>query len=97
MTTLAFYVVLQVAASNDLIANKLAASVQSVTRVFQVLIIVLPPLVGYVTYRLMKGLKVSRAERFGTVPLEAMLHPKRYDSAPEQEASEEPEESTTAS
>ena len=30
------------------------------------------------TYRLMKGLQVSRAERFATVPLEAVLHPKRY-------------------
>jgi len=97
MTTLTFYVVLQVAASNDLIANKLAISVATITRVFQVLIIVLPPLVGYVTYRLMKGLQVSGAERFATVPLDAVLHPKRYDGAPEEEASEEPEASTTAS
>ena len=97
MTTLTFYVVLQVAASNDLIANKLAASVATITRVFQVLIIVLPPLVGYLTYRLMKGFQVSRAERFSTVPLDAMLHPKRYDNgAPEEEASDEPEASTTA-
>jgi ubiquinol-cytochrome c reductase cytochrome b subunit len=98
MTTLTFYVVLQVAASNDLIANKLAASVATITRVFQVLIIVLPPLVGYLTYRLMKGFQVSRAERFSTVPLDAVLHPKRYDNgAPEEEPSEEPEASTTAS
>jgi ubiquinol-cytochrome c reductase cytochrome b subunit len=91
MMTLAFYVVLQVSASNDLIAHEFGVSVANVTRVFQVMVIVLPPIVGYVTYRLMKGLQVSRAERFGTVPLEAVLHPKRYDgAAPEKErASEE--------
>ena len=90
MTTLTFYVVLQVAASNDLMANKLAVSVANITRVFQVLVIVLPPLVGYVTYRLMKGLQASRAERFATVPLEAVLHPKRYegDGAAEEEQEE---------
>ncbi|MCA1672699.1 MAG: hypothetical protein LC799_11015, partial [Actinobacteria bacterium] len=77
--------------------NKLAASVATITRVFQVLIIVLPPLFGYLTYRLMKGLQVSRSEHFSTVPLDAVLHPKRYDGAAEEGASEEPEESTTAS
>ncbi len=101
MMTLTFYVVLQVAASNDLIANKLAASVATITRVFQVLVIVAPPLVGYVTYRLMKGLQVSRAERFSTVPLEAMLHPKRYngasdDASEDKEPSDESEEPTPA-
>jgi hypothetical protein len=41
----------------------------------------------------MKGLQVSRAERFSTVPLAAVLHPKRYDGAPDGEAREEaPEE-----
>ncbi|HJP64803.1 MAG TPA: cytochrome bc complex cytochrome b subunit [Actinomycetota bacterium] len=77
-TTLAFYVMLQLAASNDLIANKLSISVASITRFFQAVVILVPPLVGYVTYRLMKGLQVSQAERFATVPLEAVLHPKRY-------------------
>ena len=88
VTTLTFYVILQVSAKNDLIANKIAVSVASITRVFQVLVIVLPPLVGYLTYRLMKGLQVSRAERFSTVPLDAVVHPKRY---------EEPREDTPVS
>jgi hypothetical protein len=73
-----FYVVLQVSASNDLIAHKFSWSIVTVTRVFQVLVILLPPLSGYVAYRLMKSLQVSRAERFVTVPMEAVLHPKRY-------------------
>jgi ubiquinol-cytochrome c reductase cytochrome b subunit len=78
VTTLMFYVVLQVSASNDLIAHKFSWSIVTVTRVFQVLVILLPPLSGYVAYRLMKSLQVSRAERFVTVPMEAVLHPKRY-------------------
>jgi ubiquinol-cytochrome c reductase cytochrome b subunit len=78
VTTLAFYVMLQLSASNDLLANKLRVSVASITRTFQVLVIVLPPIVGYVTYRLMKALQVSRAEHFSTVPLDAVLHPGRH-------------------
>ncbi len=89
VTTLTFYVMLQLSASNDLIANKIAVSVVSITRVFQVLVIVLPPLIGYLTYRLMKGLQVSGAERFSTVQLDAVVHPKRYRTAPEEEPRED--------
>jgi ubiquinol-cytochrome c reductase cytochrome b subunit len=81
-TTFAFYAMLQLAASNDLIANKLAISVASITRFFQVTVLLVPPIVGYLTYRLMKGLQVSREERFATVPLDAVIHPKRFESAP---------------
>jgi ubiquinol-cytochrome c reductase cytochrome b subunit len=83
ITTLSFYVVLQLAASNDLFAHELGVSVAAITRFFQAAVIVLPPLLGYLTYRLMKGLQVSRAERFATVPAEAVLHPKRYAAASE--------------
>jgi ubiquinol-cytochrome c reductase cytochrome b subunit len=93
VTTLTFYVVLQVAAANDLLANKLRVSVAAVTRLFQVLVIVLPPLVGYVTYRLVKGLQASRAERFSTVPLDAVLRPGRYAAA-SQEGSHDPQAGT---
>ena len=75
--TLTFYVLLQVAASNDLIANLLEVSVGTITWFFRIAVLVVPPLVGYVTYRLMKALKVSGAERFSTVPLHAVLHPDR--------------------
>jgi ubiquinol-cytochrome c reductase cytochrome b subunit len=92
MTTLAFYVMLQVAASNDLIATWTNISVASITRVFQYGTIIVPPLVGYLTYRLMKALQVSREEHFATVPLDAVLHPNRYDSEPKGAESEEEQE-----
>ena len=85
MTTLVFYVVLQVSASNDLIANKVDMSVVTITRIFQVLVFVLPPIIGYITYRLMKGLQVSRAEKFTTTPLDAVIHPKKYATVPAEE------------
>ncbi len=91
VTTLTFYVVLQASASNDLIAHELAVSVASVTRFFQYAVIVVPPLVGWLTYRLMKALQVSRAERLTMVPADAVLHPKRYATPPEEEeAADEP-------
>ncbi|MGH9279550.1 MAG: cytochrome bc1 complex cytochrome b subunit [Acidimicrobiales bacterium] len=83
VTTLVFYVMLQISASNDLIAHWLSASVVTITRIFQVTVILLPPLIGYLTYRLMKALQVSRAERLSTVPLDAVLHPRRYATVPE--------------
>jgi ubiquinol-cytochrome c reductase cytochrome b subunit len=89
VTTLTFYVILQISASNDLIAHKMAISVASITKFFQVVVIVVPPLVGWVTYRLMKALQVSRAERFATVPADAVLHPKRYQPGPDGEGPEE--------
>ena len=89
MTTLMFYVVLQASASNDLIAVKVDLSVVTITRIFQVLVIVVPPVTGYITYRLMKALQVSRAERFSTVPLDAIVHPKKYATVPAEEEKEE--------
>ncbi len=89
VTTLAFYVMLQLSASNDLIAHELAVSVATITRIFQALVLVLPPLIGYFTYRLMKGLQVSRAERLSTVPMDAIVHPKKYATVPEGEPSDE--------
>ena len=70
-TTLAFYGVLFVAASNDLIAKWLRVSVLATTNVFRVLLVVLPVLVGYVTYRAMKALAASGAERFSEMPIGA--------------------------
>ena len=82
--TLSFYIVLQLAASNDLIASQLDVSVGTITWIFRIAVLVLPPIVGYMTYRLMKGLKVSGAERFSTVPLQAVLHPDGDSSATEE-------------
>ena len=72
MTTLAFYVVLHLAASNDLIAKRFGLDVNRVTLFFQVALLVLPPLVGYATYRLMRGLARSGATRLSEMPLSAL-------------------------
>lgn len=78
--TLAFYVLLQLAASNDLIAHQLHLSVATITWVFRFAVLVLPLLAGYVAYRLMKALKLSGASRFLEVPLDAVLHTRRYEA-----------------
>jgi hypothetical protein len=40
--------------------------------IFQVLVIVSPIIAGWVTYRLMKALQASGADRFGYMPLSAL-------------------------
>lgn len=72
VATLTFYVVLHFSASNDLLAKELNVAVESVTVVYRVLLFVLPPLFAYVTFRLMKALALSRAERFAEMPIEAL-------------------------
>jgi ubiquinol-cytochrome c reductase cytochrome b subunit len=73
--TLAFYFVMFAAASNDLMATWFDASVLTVTTVFRVLLLVVPPLVGYVVHRLMAALARSGAARFSEMPLGALVHP----------------------
>jgi ubiquinol-cytochrome c reductase cytochrome b subunit len=70
--TLTFYTVLFFAASNDLVAKWLEISVEDVTAFYQIAVLVLPPVVGYVAYRLMKALLLSGAERFSYMPLSAL-------------------------
>jgi ubiquinol-cytochrome c reductase cytochrome b subunit len=73
--TLAFYFVMFAAASNDLMATWLDASVLTITTVFRVLLLVVPPLVGFVVHRLMAALARSGATRFSEMPLRALVHP----------------------
>jgi ubiquinol-cytochrome c reductase cytochrome b subunit len=73
--TLTFYAAIFVAASNDLIALWLHTPVESITAILRVLTLGLPPAVGYLTYRLMKALRVSEVERFGHLPLKAVIRP----------------------
>jgi ubiquinol-cytochrome c reductase cytochrome b subunit len=73
--TLTFYTALFLAASNDLLAKMLAVSVETVTAVYQMLTLALPPLAGFLTYRLMKALAASGARRLAEMPLGALLHP----------------------
>jgi ubiquinol-cytochrome c reductase cytochrome b subunit len=80
--TLTFYGVMWAAASNDLIATWFAISVLSITWAFRILLFVLPPIVGYATYRLMRALAASGAPRFGTMPLRALLRSARQPAEP---------------
>jgi ubiquinol-cytochrome c reductase cytochrome b subunit len=52
-----FYLILFFAAGNDLIAIKLGLSINQITRTFQVLIVVLPPLAYWVTKRICMSLQ----------------------------------------
>jgi ubiquinol-cytochrome c reductase cytochrome b subunit len=75
VTALSFFVLLQLAASNDLAANWLYASVATVSWTFRIVVPVVPPILGYLTYRLMIALQASGADRFAEVPLRAVLRP----------------------
>lgn len=72
VATLAFYVVLFVGGSNDLIARWLRVEVDTITWILRVLAIGLPPASGYITHRLMRALRDSGAERFTEMPLSAL-------------------------
>ncbi len=72
VTTLMFYVVMFFASSADLIAKWFTLSVLTTIGVFRVLVLVLPPVAGWVTYRLMKALAASGAERISEMPLRAL-------------------------
>jgi ubiquinol-cytochrome c reductase cytochrome b subunit len=72
---LSFFVLLQLAASNDLLAHWLYASVATISWTFRVLVPLAPPVLGYLTYRLMKALQASGRERFAELPLREVLRP----------------------
>jgi ubiquinol-cytochrome c reductase cytochrome b subunit len=71
VSTLTFYTVLHFSASNDLLAKWLHAPVDTITWIYRVLVLVLPIVLGYLTYRLMKALRFSGVERFREMPLSA--------------------------
>jgi ubiquinol-cytochrome c reductase cytochrome b subunit len=58
--TLSFYLLLFAAASNDLLAKWLDVDVGRVTQVYQLMVIVVPPIVAVVTYRWMKALAAAK-------------------------------------
>jgi ubiquinol-cytochrome c reductase cytochrome b subunit len=74
-TALTFYAVMFFAASNDLIATWFDLPVLAITQVFRILLVVVPPVTGYVVYRLMKALAQSGARRLGEMPLGALVRP----------------------
>jgi ubiquinol-cytochrome c reductase cytochrome b subunit len=70
--TLTFYVVIFTAASNDLLAKWLRVPVLTMTQIFRWLLLLLPPMIAYVVFRLMKALALSGANRFSEMPLSAL-------------------------
>ncbi len=68
-----FYALLFMAASNDIVARMFGVSVLAITWVFRFAVIVLPPLIGLVVYRMMRALALSGAERFTEVPLSTFI------------------------
>jgi ubiquinol-cytochrome c reductase cytochrome b subunit len=77
VATLSFYLVLFLAAGNDLIARWMDLPVLSVTWFFRAAVLILPPLSGWVTYRLMRGLKLSGVDSFRHMPLSAVRRARR--------------------
>jgi ubiquinol-cytochrome c reductase cytochrome b subunit len=57
MMAISFYLILFFAAGNDLMAIKLGLSINNITRAFQVMLLVVPPLVFWVTKRICLSLQ----------------------------------------
>jgi ubiquinol-cytochrome c reductase cytochrome b subunit len=72
-TALTFYGLLLLAGSNDVMARILHVPVNAITSTFQIVVLVLPILVGLLVHRLMRGYARSGAERFMEVPFGAFL------------------------
>ena len=69
---LVFYLVLFAAASNDLLSKWLKIPVETITVAYRVLLLALPPIAGFITYRLMEALRRSGAEGLMDLPLRAL-------------------------
>jgi ubiquinol-cytochrome c reductase cytochrome b subunit len=57
VATLTFYTILGVAASNDVLATAFGLSLNAVLIAFRVMLVVVPPIVAYVAYRICKELQ----------------------------------------
>jgi ubiquinol-cytochrome c reductase cytochrome b subunit len=79
-TALAFYGLLFLAASNDIAARMLGVSVFTITWVFRIAVIVLPPVVGFVVYRMLRTLASSGATTFMEVPLSTFIRGRPADA-----------------
>ncbi|MBW3653270.1 MAG: ubiquinol-cytochrome c reductase cytochrome b subunit [Actinobacteria bacterium] len=73
LAALTFYALLTLSVSNAFIARLLAVSVLDVTRALRVLVLVLPPLVGLVAYRVLRALAATGASGALHVPARALL------------------------
>jgi ubiquinol-cytochrome c reductase cytochrome b subunit len=71
VTILAIFGILTLAGGNDVIAFYFGAEIETLTRLFQVLILVLPPLIWLLTYRLAVALRRRSLEAGGADHAEA--------------------------
>jgi quinol---cytochrome-c reductase cytochrome b subunit len=88
---LTFYGVLFFAASNDVMAKLFHVSVTGVTWVFRILVLALPPVVGFGVYRLMLGAKVTGAESLLEVPFSAVVRSRSIDGGEHHEKTDQEE------
>ena len=75
--TLAFYTVLFFAGSNDILADRFEVSVSAVTQTFQVLMFVLPLVVGLLVHRVLRAVAAADAENAWHVSFRQFLRPRR--------------------
>jgi ubiquinol-cytochrome c reductase cytochrome b subunit len=73
ITGLSFYLVLFAAASNDLLSKWIKVPVETITNVYRLLLFLIPPIAGFVTYRLMKALQRTGVEGLMDLPLRAVI------------------------
>jgi len=77
VAALAFYVVLFLGGSNDLIAKWFGVPVETITWVLRIGVIVSPVVAGFVAYWFMSAYRRSGASQFTKVPLVYFRHPRR--------------------
>jgi ubiquinol-cytochrome c reductase cytochrome b subunit len=75
--TLAFYGVLFFAGSNDILADRFEVSVGAVTLTFQILVFVLPLVVGLFVHRVLRAVAAAEAENVWHISFRQFLRPRR--------------------
>jgi ubiquinol-cytochrome c reductase cytochrome b subunit len=82
MAGLTFYLVLFAAASNDLMSKWLKVPVENITNAYRILVFLLPPIAGVVTYWLMAVLRRTGAEGIMHLSLREVIPGGRRGSPP---------------
>jgi ubiquinol-cytochrome c reductase cytochrome b subunit len=80
--TLAFYAVLFAAASNDLLAHWTGIDIADVNRLFRISLVVVPAVVGWITYRVCSGLHRAGDVRISHLPASALRKRPKVPSRP---------------
>ncbi len=75
--TLAFYGVLFFAGSNDILADRFEVPVGAVTLTFQILVFVLPLVVGLFVHRVLRAVAAAGAESVWHISFRQLLRPRR--------------------